>query len=103
MQNFVLRLGLALVVATSLLATPPASAQSGNQSVARRWNEMLLASIRRDFGRPTVHARNLFHVSVAMWDAWAVFDARAKPWIAAERHAVADPDAARRVAISHAA
>ncbi len=43
-------------------------------SVARQWNEELLEAIRNDFARPTVHARNLFHTSVAMWDAWAVYD-----------------------------
>ena len=43
-------------------------------NIARQWNEMLLASIRRDFARPTVHARNLFHTSIAMWDAWSVYD-----------------------------
>ena len=43
-------------------------------NIARQWNELLLASIRRDFARPTVHARNLFHVSAAMWDAWSVYD-----------------------------
>ncbi|MBK8872639.1 MAG: VCBS repeat-containing protein [Bacteroidetes bacterium] len=47
---------------------------STNNSVARQWNELLLASIRRDFARPTVHARNLFHVSAAMWDAWSAYD-----------------------------
>ncbi|MBL0339821.1 MAG: VCBS repeat-containing protein [Bacteroidetes bacterium] len=47
---------------------------STNNSIARQWNELLLASIRRDFARPTVHARNLFHVSSAMWDAWSVYD-----------------------------
>lgn len=45
-----------------------------NLNIARQWNEMLLASIRRDFARPTVHARNLFHISAAMWDAWAAYD-----------------------------
>ncbi len=44
------------------------------QSVARQWNEEVLNGIRNDFARPTVHARNLFHTSVAMYDAWAVFD-----------------------------
>ncbi|MEM9546350.1 MAG: FG-GAP-like repeat-containing protein, partial [Bacteroidota bacterium] len=44
-----------------------------NLNIARKWNEMLLESIRKDFARPTVHARNLFHSSVAMWDAWATF------------------------------
>jgi FG-GAP-like repeat len=47
---------------------------STSYSIARQWNEMLLASIRKDFARPTVHARNLFHVSAAMWDAWAIYD-----------------------------
>ena len=43
-------------------------------SVARLWNEALLDAIRVDFARPTVHARNLFHSSVAMYDAWAAYD-----------------------------
>jgi len=43
-------------------------------SVARQWNELLLASIRKDFARPTVHARNLFHLSAAMWDVWSAYD-----------------------------
>jgi hypothetical protein len=43
-------------------------------NVARQWNEMLLASIRADFARPTMHARNLFHASVGMWDAWAAYE-----------------------------
>lgn len=33
-----------------------------------------MAAIRRDTPRPTVHARNLFHVSAAMYDAWATYD-----------------------------
>ena len=50
---------------------------STDHTIARQWNEMLLASIRKDFARPTVHARNLFHVSAAMWDAWAAYDTQA--------------------------
>lgn len=46
----------------------------GEDSVARLWNETLLSAIRSDFARPTVHSRNLFHTSAAMYDAWAVFD-----------------------------
>lgn len=42
-------------------------------SIARQWNEVLLGAIRNDFARPTVHARNLFHVSAASWDAWAIY------------------------------
>jgi len=43
-------------------------------SVARLWSEVMLQGIRNDFARPTIHARNLFHVSSAMYDAWAAFD-----------------------------
>ena len=50
------------------------------RSAAREWNEALLFAIRRDFARPTVHARNLFHLSAAMYDVWAVHDAIASPY-----------------------
>ncbi|MDH7914592.1 FG-GAP-like repeat-containing protein [Winogradskyella sp. SYSU M77433] len=52
-----------------------------NVSVARLWNEALLESIRGDFARPTVHARNLFHSSVAMYDIWAIYDDVASPYL----------------------
>ncbi len=42
-------------------------------SIARKWNEVVLEGIRNDYARPTVHARNLFHTSAAMYDAWAIF------------------------------
>ena len=45
-----------------------------NHSVARLWNEVLLKSIRKDFARPVVHARNLLHMSAPSYDAWAGFD-----------------------------
>lgn len=44
-----------------------------NYSVARRWNEVQLAAIRQDFARPPIQARNLYHVSLAMYDAWAAY------------------------------
>jgi len=47
---------------------------STEHTIARQWNEMLLESIRRDFARPTIHARNLYHTSVGMYDAWAVYE-----------------------------
>ena len=49
-------------------------------SVARQWNEVLLNAIRNDFARPTVHARNLFHTSVLMYDVWAAFDDKAETY-----------------------
>lgn len=53
---------------------------SQEHSIAYQWNELLLESIRNDFARPTVHARNLFHISAAMYDAWAVIDGGAVPY-----------------------
>ncbi|QIE60882.1 T9SS type A sorting domain-containing protein [Rasiella rasia] len=52
---------------------------SAQHSVARDWNEEILFAIRNDFARPTVHARNLYHSSIAMYDAWAIFDDTATP------------------------
>lgn len=51
-----------------------------DHSVARAWNEVLLHAIRNDLARPTVHARNLFHHSIAMYDAWAVYDTEARTY-----------------------
>ena len=72
-------------------------------SIARFWNEVTLDAIRIDFPNPTVHARNLFHLSVAMWDAWAAYDSRAVGYLHREGVESADPTAARREAISYAA
>ena len=47
--------------------------------MARAWNDALLEAIRIDFARPTVHARNLYHTSIAMYDTWALFDETAGP------------------------
>lgn len=59
-----------LCLSTSFSQSPP-------HSVARQWNEALLHSIRNDFARPTVHARNLFHISMAAYDSWAVYSGKA--------------------------
>ncbi len=72
-------------------------------TVARVWNEALLAAIRQDRPKPPVHARNLFHLSVALWDAWAAYDPLAVGYISTEKHVAADVAAARREAISRAA
>lgn len=71
-------------------------------STARLWNEVLLDSIRHDLARPTIHARNLYHSSAAMWDAWAAFDAHADQVIHHEKMEAADAQAARDEAISYA-
>lgn len=72
-------------------------------SIARRWNEQALGAVRRDIPRPTVHARNLYHLSAAMWDAWAAYDATAQGHFTSERVTATDVEAARAEAISYAA
>jgi hypothetical protein len=72
-------------------------------SIARVWDEALLDAIRRDVPAPTVHARNLFHVSAAMWDAWAAYDAQADGYFVREKLEAEDVQAAREAAISYAA
>jgi hypothetical protein len=59
----------------------PLAVDDRDPSVARLWNDTLLKSISRDFARPTVHARNLWHVSMAMYDAWAAYDDTASTWL----------------------
>jgi hypothetical protein len=73
------------------------------RSVARVWNEALLHAIERDTPAPTVHARNLFHVSGAMWDAWSAYDSQADGWLVSDRAEADDVQAARETAISYAA
>lgn len=73
-------------------------------SVARLWNEELLAAIRRDFSRPPIHARNLYHVSVVMWDCWAVYDPVALGVITTEKiEPAGDRESARAESISFGA
>jgi hypothetical protein len=72
-------------------------------SVARRWDEALLDAIRRALPNPPVHARNLFHTSVAMWDAWATYDPGARGYVSTAKVTTTDVERARNEAISFAA
>lgn len=69
---------LSLLLLLSIIIT---HLQAQQHSVARRWNEVLLEAIRNDFARPTVHSRNLFHTSIALYDSWAIFDPVAEPYM----------------------
>lgn len=86
-------------IATAYCGDRPAR----EHSVARLWDEQLLAAIRIDTPRPTVHARNLWHTSIAMWDAWAAYDDTADPFLHGSRATADDVAAARDAAISFAA
>lgn len=72
-------------------------------SAAREWDERMLQNIRNDSPNPPVHARNLFHLSVCMYDAWAAYDATAVGYLYRGKSTASDVAAARREAISYAA
>lgn len=69
MKRQLLRLAVML-----LLYFPCQLSAQTTKSVAREWNEQVLYAISADFARPTVHARNLFHTSIAIYDAWSVYE-----------------------------
>lgn len=75
----------------------------GPRSAARVWHELALAAIRRDDPTPTEHSRNLYHLSAAMWDAWAAFDPDSTAVFVEERATSTDPARAREDAVSLAA
>lgn len=77
-------------------------APTDGRSVARIWNEVLLEAVRADTPAPTVHARNLFHTSAAMWDAWSAHTGEGTAvFLQLQRNE--DDVAAAEVALSHAA
>lgn len=95
-----------------VVAPEPPAVPSG-EPVARAWNEDILEAIRDDFARPTVHARNLWHTSAAMYDAWAAYSDTASTYLlgkTVDGYACSlddfpkptDIDGARAQAISHA-
>jgi len=90
-----------LVVLGFFLAT---NAARGDMTRARLWNEHLLHAISIDTARPTVHARNLYSLSNAMYDAWAAYDSNSIQYLHQEKVlGGGDINAARDEAISHAA
>jgi hypothetical protein len=95
--------GLFVVRPWSPQSTCAAPKNHPEWSVARRWDEALLDAIRRALPNPPVHARNLFHVSAAMWDAWAAYDPQAAGYFVKEKLTAPDVTAARDEAISYAA
>ncbi|MGH3052383.1 MAG: vanadium-dependent haloperoxidase [Gaiellaceae bacterium] len=111
-----IRLGLVLAAAAALVVAGCSSGSGTSyvqedcvrrgvegRSVPRIWNEVLLDAIRRDTPAPTVHARNLFHTSAAMWDAWAAYDPVADGYFVHEKREATNVQAAREAAMSFAA
>ncbi len=80
-----------------------ASGASAAHSIAREWNERILTSIRNDTPHPPAQARNLFSLSVCMYDAWAAYTNGPVGFAYRGKHTAGDIAAARREAISYAA
>ncbi|MBV6441271.1 MAG: hypothetical protein EPGJADBJ_02953 [Saprospiraceae bacterium] len=54
---------------------------AAQHSVAREWSEALLQTMREDLARPAVQARNIYHFSLALYDAWAAYDDEARTYL----------------------
>jgi hypothetical protein len=74
----------ALVLATAQAQPPPPFQLLPTRSVARNWSEALIFALRRDSGRVAYNSRVVFQFSVALYDAWAVHDADARPYLLGE-------------------
>jgi hypothetical protein len=92
----------ALALFTIISSTWFSTSVHGSESVARIWNERALAAIRVDAPHPPAQARNLFSLSVCMYDAWAAYDPVAVGYVYRGKHTAPDIEAARREAISYA-
>ena len=95
-----------------MLSLLVASLQSCDQmenyemGVATQWNEEMLTAIRSGPVRPTVITREMFIVSVAMYDAWSVYDAIATPYALPTSHRRPTAEhtlSNQEAAVSHAA
>ncbi len=99
MRRFIASLMAAVGVAAPALALDI----DPEWSIARVWDEQTLFAIRKSTPRPPIHARNLYHVSAAMYDAWATYDEVAHGRFFFEKHTAEDVQAAREEAMSYAA
>ncbi len=77
-------LAFACLVFATAQAQPPPFELLPDRSVARNWSEAMIFALRRDTGRVAYNARVVFQFSVAAYDAWAVHDADARPFLLGE-------------------
>src|SRR3954451_6229981 len=97
--------GLALLVPGTALARTARSAKLA-ENVVLRWNDAVLQGVRDSRLGPPMVARALAIVHTCMYDAWALYDARATPtqlnasWRRPRRE---HTDSNRREAMSYAA
>lgn len=81
MKNHLLRVGVPVLCAFLFASTQTCLAQKQEKSVAGEWIQEIIEYIPLDGQGPTIHARNMFHASVALYDAWAFYDPKAKPYL----------------------
>ncbi len=82
----------------------PIMFMAGVLNPARFWNEVILYSIRNDLARPTVTARNLFHLSALLWDVHTSFEADPNPlFLISNPPQTNNPTLARDIAMAYAA
>lgn len=103
------------LIAIAILASSSLSLRAQDTTVVGVWMEAMLEAIRNEEGRPTIHARNLFHASAVLYDAWAVYDDNAETYLLGKTvHGVHSPyenpfqlngmdlDSARNVTMNYA-
>ena len=96
--------------AAASVAPPPSSYVRSNcspatrpgRSVARIWDQAALA-VDPGSDNPALQARDLFHLSAAMWDAWVAYAPKGTGYFVKEKQRAGDVRSAREAAISYAA
>jgi hypothetical protein len=95
---------------TAVVAAPTSYALPGctptapaGMSVARVWDETAIAVLRSGLASEPAQARDLFHLSAAMWDAWAAYDRGAAGYLFNDKATTTNVPAPRNAAISFAA
>lgn len=87
-----------------------------NPSIAKKWMEVMLKMVQEDGSGPTIQARNFFHTTAAMYDAWAAYDTKQPTYFLGKKYheqplefnpeklnRKGNIDSLRNIAISHAA
>ena len=84
-------------------------------SIAKKWMDVMLKMVQQDGQGPTIQARNFFHTTAAMYDAWAAYDENQETYfLNKDYHGhflkfnpkklnTTNIDSLRNIAISHAA
>lgn len=89
-------------------------AQGKEHSLSRIWTDGLLEAIKQEGSGPTIQSRNLFHLSMAIYDSWAVYESQAETYLLGKKREnfisefegfkiPINLDSARNVTISYAA